>query len=148
VAAGLTIEPLGQRHLRRLLVIERICFAQPWGDADFRCVLSDASAICRGAHLGGLLVAFAIGYREETILHLASLAVDPGYRRRGYATALLHHALGEARQSGARECDLEVRESNEPARSLYQNRGFRCVGRQSGFYRGPIEDALMLKASL
>jgi ribosomal-protein-alanine N-acetyltransferase len=40
---------------------------------------------------------------------------------------------------------LEVRESNSAARALYASRGFLAVGRRRGYYRSPVEDALVLR---
>ena len=38
---------------------------------------------------------------------------------------------------------LEVRESNAAARALYTKHGFRETGRRRGYYRDPIEDAVL-----
>ena len=43
---------------------------------------------------------------------------------------------------------LEVRESNQAARAVYAARGFEQVGRRKRYYRDPIEDALVLRATL
>jgi [ribosomal protein S18]-alanine N-acetyltransferase len=38
---------------------------------------------------------------------------------------------------------LEVRESNLPARRLYEKHGFRGVGRRQVYYMDPTEDAIL-----
>jgi [ribosomal protein S18]-alanine N-acetyltransferase len=38
---------------------------------------------------------------------------------------------------------LEVRESNLPARRLYEKHGFREVGRRRAYYRDPAEAAIL-----
>ena len=40
---------------------------------------------------------------------------------------------------------LEVRASNEPAKSLYGSMGFESVGIRKNYYRNPREDALILR---
>ena len=40
---------------------------------------------------------------------------------------------------------LEVRDSNQRARQLYRSRGFEEVGRRRGYYRRPVEDAIVLR---
>jgi len=46
------------------------------------------------------------------------------------------------------EVALEVRYSNERAFSFYQRVGFRGVGRRPGYYREPVEDAVLLRLDL
>jgi len=36
-----------------------------------------------------------------------------------------------------------VRESNWASRRLYEKHGFRETGRRRGYYRGPVEDAVL-----
>ena len=50
--------------------------------------------------------------------------------------------------AGARTVYLEVRESNAAARALYESRGFEAVGRRRGYYRHPVEDALVLRREI
>jgi [ribosomal protein S18]-alanine N-acetyltransferase len=69
-------------------------------------------------------------------------------RRSGRATALVGQLLQEARRSGVTSVLLEVRPSNTPARRLYEKLGFSEIGRRSGYYREPSEDALLLKISI
>ena len=42
---------------------------------------------------------------------------------------------------------LEVRESNDPAKRLYERAGFETVGRRTGYYAHPVEDALVLSVA-
>ncbi len=74
--------------------------------------------------------------REFEILNLV---VGAPYRRRGLGRALLAYAL-------EREGDwfLEVRESNHPARQLYEKAGFAVVGRRQKYYQNPPEDGIVM----
>ena len=47
-------------------------------------------------------------------------------------------------KNGCQSVYLDVRESNDAALYLYTSCGFRVVGRQEGYYRRPIEDALLM----
>src|SRR5262249_51140611 len=77
-------------------------------------------------------------------LHINNLAVLPGWRRQGVATALLSHVLDEGTRLGARRAALEVRRSNEPARALYERFGFTVAGVRRAYYTKPVEDAIVL----
>ena len=75
--------------------------------------------------------------------NLVSIGVDSNYREMGIATELLDIAYDMARDRGVASINLEVRESNIPAISLYECEGFEQVGRRPNFYRNPTEDALI-----
>ncbi|WP_445193464.1 GNAT family N-acetyltransferase [Sphingomonas sp. Tas61C01] len=66
---------------------------------------------------------------------LLLLAVDPRYRRRGVATALLRGIVDDGRASGVADLHLEVRAGNDAVR-LYTAHGFAKVGERRGYYRG------------
>jgi ribosomal-protein-alanine N-acetyltransferase len=78
---------------------------------------------------------------------LLTLAVLPGFRRRGIGRALVAAACARASASGATRLFLEVGEANAPARRLYAGFGFRAVGRRQRYYPGG-EDALVLALGL
>ncbi|HEX8420852.1 MAG TPA: GNAT family N-acetyltransferase [Sphingomonas sp.] len=66
---------------------------------------------------------------------LLLLAVDPPYRRRGVATALLRGIVDDGRAGGVADLHLEVRAGNDAVR-LYTAHGFAKVGERRGYYRG------------
>ena len=63
---------------------------------------------------------------DEVTVH--QIAVRADCQGRGLGQALLCSALREMRRAGAARCLLEVRESNQPARRLYQRNGFSIDG--------------------
>ncbi|HTJ61760.1 MAG TPA: GNAT family N-acetyltransferase [Candidatus Saccharimonadales bacterium] len=65
--------------------------------------------------------------RREAWLH--ALRVDPRYRRRGVATALLQHRLERARRLGARVARLDTAEDNVAVHRLMRRFGFRRIAR-------------------
>ena len=77
-------------------------------------------------------------------IHINNVAVRPQFRGAGIGTALLHHALHEGKQLGARRATLEVRASNEAARRLYERLGFYVAATRRNYYTKPVEDALIL----
>jgi ribosomal-protein-alanine acetyltransferase len=94
------------------------------------------------AEVSGRVVGFlawrAVCSEEAEILNMA---VDPDYRRHGVALALFGAARGEF--SG--DWYLEVRESNQPARKLYEKLGFVEAGRIREYYQSPTEGAVVMK---
>lgn len=63
-------------------------------------------------------------YQGKRCYLIANVAVDPAYRRRGIARDLTTAAIEHARNRGAVEIWLHVREENEAAKDLYLSLGF------------------------
>jgi [ribosomal protein S18]-alanine N-acetyltransferase len=91
----------------------------------------------------GFLVAQPIAGEWE----LENVAVAADARRRGLGTRLLGEFLDQARAAGATAVFLEVRESNQAARALYEKWAFVESGRRKAYYRDPTEDALVFRFS-
>ncbi len=91
----------------------------------------------------GAMVLARVAADEAEILTLATV---PLLRRQHRATALLRAALDHARAIGARAMFLEVSETNIAARTLYEEIGFRQVGRRPHYY-GQVA-ALTLRRNL
>lgn len=68
---------------------------------------------------------------------LLNLAVAPGARRRGAGRALVEAMQGK-------RVWLEVRASNEGAIRFYEALGFTRRGVRRGYYRDPVEDAVVM----
>ena len=75
--------------------------------------------------------------------HVISIAVLPGHNRKGISYALVNEATQAMRFYKAKECYLEVRESNLGAISLYKKFGFK-ISRTIRNYYADGEDAFVM----
>ncbi len=75
-------------------------------------------------------------------LSINHLAVAPDYRRRGIARRLILRLLS---LRDGKAVFLEVRRANRAATALYLSLGFEPVGVRSGYYRKPVDDALLFR---
>ena len=102
-----------------------------------------------GRMAGYIRVKPATTLRENAhVLGIVGLAVAPGDRRRGVASALLAAAEQHARARGARKLSLRVLGTNEPAMRLYERQGFQREGtlRDEFLIDGRfVDDVLMTK---
>jgi ribosomal protein S18 acetylase RimI-like enzyme len=80
--------------------------------------------------------------------HLLGMWVDPAYRGRGLATALLDDAVGWARDRGASEMVLWVADHNTRARRLYERAGFVATGDRQPLPSNPALPESMLRLDL
>jgi ribosomal-protein-alanine N-acetyltransferase len=79
---------------------------------------------------------------------LEVVLVPPETRRQGIGHMLVHTVLAWARDLGASEIRLEVRESNAAALRLYEACGFVIAGRRPGYYADPTEDAVLMRRQI
>ncbi len=74
---------------------------------------------------------------------IENVVVAAAFLRRGIANELVRELIQRAGNEAAPAILLEVRESNLPARRLYEKHGFRQVGRRRMYYSDPAEDAIL-----
>jgi ribosomal-protein-alanine N-acetyltransferase len=91
----------------------------------------------------GRLCGFVCAKAVEGEWEIENLVVAVERRRRGVADRLMRGLMQRAREEAATTILLEVRESNLPARGLYEKHGFRESGRRRSYYAGPVEDAIL-----
>jgi ribosomal-protein-alanine N-acetyltransferase len=147
--SGLILEPMRVEHVPEVVAIERSVFDSPWTEGMFRQEVNDhylsrSWVATNGARVIGYLVSWFL--RDE--VHLLNIALHPGHRGRGYGRQLLEHLVDEAVHGGRYVITLEVRESNLPARRLYESFGFVDVGRRRGYYQDNREDAIVMMLDL
>ena len=141
--ANFTIRPLGYSDLPQVIAIERRSFTTPWSLAMFVLELSKPSGLSlAAAGPDGKLVGYLILSRYDTAWHLMNVAVDPRWRRRGVAQALLEQMI--ERGGPDEPYTLEVRTSNTPAIVLYERFGFLAAGTRPRYYRDTGEDAVIM----
>ena len=130
-------------------LIERESFGDPWGPREFSSALAQPRSIFLVAEdSDGVVAGYAIALAVVDEAEILNLAVHPELRGRGIGGNLLDAALTEVQSRGAEQVYLEVRESNDAARKLYAARGFDEVTRRRGYYRNPLEDALVLRLAV
>jgi ribosomal-protein-alanine N-acetyltransferase len=145
----------GEFHVRRasgtddlgaVEALQRRAFTNAWGAEAIRWELehTDVARLYVLERPDGEVVAYCACWMVFDELHINSLAVDEGWRRRGLARRLLKAVFREAVAAGARSATLEVRRSNMPAQALYEGLGFRVEGVRRDYYQQPREDALVL----
>lgn len=114
-----------------------------------RCILVAAASVAGTGTIFGFAVAAALDSHGGGLpAELESVAVAEGARRRGLGRALCSAVAEWSKTQGADQLELEVRSKNEAAKGLYRNLGFTEVGRRSGYYHDPEDDAVLMSLDL
>lgn len=119
-----------------------------WPEASVREVLEWKGILGIASEARGEVVGFLIGRQLRDEAEVLNLAVAPESRRRGEGGALLRAAVVEFRKRGVKRVFLEVRESNAAGIAFYKNHSFFPTGRREGYYRDPVEAAVIMEIRL
>lgn len=128
-----------------IVEIENLSFSTPWSEASFYGEIHKPKAISKVAvteeeKIAGYIIVNQI--LDEA--HILNLAVHPGARRSGTASALLENILKDLRKNGCRLLHLEVRDSNRAACNLYEKFNAEIIGSRKNYYLQPQEDAMLM----
>ncbi len=96
----------------------------------------------------GKLSGFVCAREVAGVWEIENIVVTERARRRGVGDGLLFELSRRARNQAGTAVWLEVRESNHPARRLYEKHGFYEAGRRRGYYSAPVEDAVLYELRL
>ena len=140
--------PLDDCHLDQIMEIELEAYPEPWSRGMFREEIRNERSHFCVAMIEGALVGYSGFWLVLDEAHVTSVTVAEAYRGLGYGRAQALHLLEAAAERGVRAVTLEVRDSNAPARNLYESLGFRAVGLRKGYYSKSQEDAIVMMKDL
>ncbi len=142
--------PMRMEDLDQVVAIDRLSFSMPWPASAYRFELlenpmsllwvAEVEPAGEPAKIVGVIVVWLI--LDEA--HIATLAVLPDYRDKGYGSRLIVEGMKEAIRKGAHSATLEVRAGNLNAQSLYRRFGYKVVGTRPRYYRDNQEDAWIM----
>ena len=132
-------------HVSAVAQLEAICFSDPWSEASVAGELENPLSLWLVAVEDGQVIGYVGSQAVLDAADIMNVAVAPEHRRKGIARLLLLQLEEEMRQKDVASLTLEVRASNLPAQALYEELGYREVGRRPNYYRKPREDALILR---
>lgn len=133
--------------LLRMSDIETLCFSSPWDRDTLTRFLEAPSCRTWTARLDGGIRGYLCACFQSGGLHVVNLAVHPGFRRMGLASALLRMAEEWAERLGAASSVLEVRAGAVAAVELYRRRGYGFDAGLESYYSDG-EDGIRMTKSL
>lgn len=129
-----------------ILAIERPApTAARWTPEQYSKLVSSGVVLVaeQAAEEAGQLCGFVCAQAVAGEWEIENVVVSAEFLRQGIADKLMRALIQRAENEAASVILLEVRESNLPARGLYEKHGFREVGRRRGYYRDPVEEAIL-----
>lgn len=130
-----------------LKAAEDVCFpGDPWSVSIFEQSLRDPVYkiyVLKDMQTPKILAYCVMSYCPPEA-ELINIATVPEARGQGIGKAILSKIIAECQEKEVEQVFLEVRESNEAARALYENGGFEIIGKRRNYYKSPREDAVLM----
>ena len=142
----MAIRKMGIGDLEEVHAIENMSFKQPWHLKSFYNELQKEYGFQLVVVIDNAVIAYLIAWLVVDEIHIANIAVHPKWRRMGIAEKLLTEIIQKYKMF--HRIWLEVRESNQAARSLYQKLGFCVAGVRKNYYSDQGEDAVLMFKNL
>ena len=141
----ITIDEMTADTAEDVASLEATCFSDPWPYQSFINTLSNDNAQYYVCHVDSCFAGYIGMYNLIDEVSVINVAVDPAYRGKGYGEMLMERAEQYAIAHGCPAITLEVRQSNAPARRLYEKCGYTEYGIQKNYYTNPKEDAVLYR---
>lgn len=138
---GITLRETHPRDLPEIFEMEQRCYPDPW---EFDAFVESyfENQVCWSAEYEGRLAGYMIAIRMNDCYHLANLAVDHDFRRKGIGRMFLRMLDSLADAESISRIKLEVRRSNLAAIALYKSERYQEAGHCKRYYLDK-EDALI-----
>ena len=143
-------EPLTEARLSDVLQVEKLAYAHPWNETNFRDAIKSGYQ-AQMLTAAGEVLGYFVAMKGVDEVHLLNITVAPQYQRQGWSRLMLEALAIWARGDGAQWLWLEVRVGNLRAMWVYEQHGFRRVGQRKAYYPagfGKREDAIVMSMRL
>jgi len=117
--------------------IDRTCFPPgvAYSQAELARFIGHRRSRTWVAEDAGKIVGFLVASRTQTsMMHVITIDVKEGWRRRGVGDALMNAAEDWGRGHGLRGASLETAEENRAAQEFYRKRGYTKIGEVTNYY--------------
>lgn len=140
------IEKLSLAHLDDIMEIEKGCYgAHHWSRDSFAQELNNPCAnYVVAINEKNKCVGYMGIWKIFDEAHVTNLAVHPKFQKKGVAHLLIIASLDLCYREKIKYVTLEVRESNERAKKLYDSFGFKSLGVRKKYYQDNGEDAIIM----
>ena len=144
VMSNLEIREFNINDIEELYEVELTSFTDPWSKESFKDELNNEIAHYLVGSINNKVVAYIGAWFILDEAHITNVAVKSDFRRQKIAKQLITAFIVLAKKHQITRITLEVRASNIPAQSLYQQFGFEKQGLRKRYYADNNEDAIIM----
>jgi [ribosomal protein S18]-alanine N-acetyltransferase len=143
------LRAMSAADISTVAAIEAQAYPFPWSEGNFADSLG-AGYGCVILEQANVSLGYAVVMNAVDDLHLLNITVAPAFQGKGFSHRLLSWVEEVARRDHCSGVLLEVRPSNQRARTIYEHLGFAAIGLRRGYYPAVSgrEDAIVMRKVL
>ena len=142
------IRRMTKEDCEQVAAIEAASFSVPWSLKAFTETVEKENFRYYVAEENGEILGYCGFLFVLDEAEIPNVCVKETARKCGVGTQMMQTLINEAKSLGMAVLYLEVRESNQPARRLYEALGFVENGIRKNFYEQPVEHAVLMSKTL
>ena len=142
------LRPMTEADCTKVSIMEKEVFSDPWSRAVFSDCLKQKNyhmTVATSDTDNGDIWGYCCFYTVLDECEIANVCVRQDKRRMGIADRMLDQIIETGKENHTAVFFLEVRESNNPARHLYEKKGFVQNGLRKNYYSCPTENAVLME---
>ena len=141
----ITYKTVDTSYLSEIAALDAECFGkEAWMPKSIENDMLSASSVWIAAFCGGKVVGYINGVSVCDEAELNRIGVCKSHRRCGIGGQLVDKLVSALSEKMCKTIFLEVRESNDAARRLYEKMKYKQIGIRKRFYERPVEDAIVM----
>ncbi len=148
IVNDLIIDKMRTEDISVIAAAEKRHFSTPWTERELQAHLDGETTVFWVARLGETVVGYLGRNHSFETMDILTICVLEDYRRAGIGRALLSFLEQEAAEKCVQRILLEVRPSNNKAKSLYEQFGYTLLHVRKKYYTDPVEDALIMQKEI
>ena len=137
------IEIMEDKHIPQVAQIENEAFGVENAEKTLEKELENKISVYLVAKEDDLVIGYIGIWNICGEGDIINIAVKEDFRRSGAGSFLMKEAVKYCKENDITALNLEVRESNAPARAIYKKCGFKEVGERKRYYEGKETAVLM-----
>lgn len=128
------IKPLSPDNIDGVYEVELSAFSHPWAITSFIEELKNPHARYFVLYSDNEIIGYAGLWHILDEGHITNIAIKKSFQGMGLSNLLMNELIKYKEENSLSFLTLEVRESNEKARRLYEKYNFKEVGKRKNYY--------------
>ena len=140
------IRAMKVEDLPNIMILEKNLFRTAWEEEIFMEEIELQYAYV--LEIKDRIIGYICGWKLLDEFNITNIAIDKKFQRKGFGQRLVQFIISKLISENCFKFFLEVRESNDAAKLLYEKIGFKLIGSRKNYYHSPQENALVLGINL